>query len=76
MPLTYPVPTAELKGSLKQLHPNPEHFSMHSFRYGGCTYAHGLGVTSDSLKIHGNWRSNAYQAYLRPDLSREGVTRL
>ena len=72
--VTYPVLTAVLKGLLKQLHLNPEHFSMHIFRYGGCAYAHDLGITSDSLKIHGNWRSNAYQTCLRPDLSREGVT--
>ena len=70
MPLTYPVLTAVLKNLLKQLLLNPDLFSMHSFGRGGFTYAHGLDIPADSLKIHGNWHSNAYQTYLKPHLSR------
>ena len=70
VPLTYSVLTAVLKNLLKQLQINPDLVSMHSFRRGGFTYAHGLGIPADSLKIHGNWHSNAYQTYLKPHLSR------
>ena len=67
-PLLYPVLTQFLTDCLFKLGYNPKFFAMHSFRRGGCTHGHSVGLDSDSLKLHGRWRSNAYQAYLEPDL--------
>ena len=68
-PLIYPALTQFLKECLSRIGLNPKLYAMHSFRRGGCTHGHAMGIDSDSLKLHGNWLSNAYQAYLSPDLS-------
>ena len=67
-PLIYPILNDFLKACLLKLGYNPKSFAMHSFRRGGCTHGHSVGLDVDTLKLHGHWRSNAYQAYLEPDL--------
>ena len=39
-------------------------FSGHSLRRGGATWAFAKGVSSESIKCHGDWKSNAYMVYL------------
>jgi len=39
-------------------------YSGHSFRKGGCTFAASCGVPAELLKVHGDWRSSAYESYL------------
>ena len=39
-------------------------FSSHSFRRGGCTLAFLCGVPTEMIKLLGNWRSDAFLAYL------------
>lgn len=76
-PLIYPTLSQFLKECLSRIGLNPKLYAMHSFRRGGCTHGHTMGISSDSLKLHGNWRSNAYQAYLAPDLfSRLQISRI
>ena len=48
---------------------DPQVYSGHSFRRGGATWAFLSGVPSESIKNHGDWRSDAYQVYLDPSLS-------
>jgi len=39
-------------------------YSGHSFRKGGCVFASMCNVPAELIKIHGDWRSNAYERYL------------
>lgn len=41
-------------------------YGFHSLRAGGATDAVRAGVSEREIKIHGNWRSNAVQLYMRP----------
>ena len=43
---------------------DPTGYSPHSFRRAGATFAFQPGVPDHLIKLHGDWRSNAYQAYL------------
>lgn len=38
----------------------------HGFRRGGATWAHACGLSPDTIKLLGHWRSNVYQRYLEP----------
>jgi hypothetical protein len=69
-PVTYSSLLSLLKSCIAKLGLNPQDYAMHSFRRGGCTLAHQLGVDPDSIKIHGKWRSDAYQAYLKQHLQK------
>jgi len=42
----------------------PSVYSGHSFRKGGCVFASLCNVPAELIKIHGDWRSNAYERYL------------
>lgn len=41
-------------------------FTSHSFRIGGATLAHRKNFSDSRIRKLGRWRSNAFQAYLRP----------
>ncbi|KAF4127937.1 hypothetical protein GN958_ATG22765 [Phytophthora infestans] len=44
----------------------PAHtISTHSLRTGGATALHSAGVDTDTIRMHGRWASDAYQAYIR-----------
>ncbi len=45
-------------------------YSGHSFRKGGCVFASICNVPVELIKIHGDWRSNAYERYLLLPLSK------
>lgn len=51
-------------------------FSAHSFRRGGLTFGHQIGIDRDLLKIYGDWKSNSYEAYLSfPTQTRQQVAK-
>lgn len=42
----------------------PQSFSTHSMRRGGCLWAFRSEVSAELIKSHGDWRSECYQQYL------------
>lgn len=44
-------------------------YAGHSFRRGGASWAYSSGVPVDTIRILGDWRSQAYTAYISPNLS-------
>jgi len=63
-PLTYAIFQRKLKASIKSIGLDPRLFSTHSFRRGGATLAFRAGIAGDTIKILGDWQSEAYQVYL------------
>ena len=66
IPLSYPGFLSQLKECLHGAGLQPNLYSGHSFRRGGATFALECGLPADLIKSQGDWRSNAYQAYLDP----------
>ena len=64
IPLTANYFTSSLKRLIVSLGLDPANYSPHSFRRGGATYAYQAGVSEHLIKLHGDWRSDAYQVYL------------
>ncbi|XP_077989286.1 uncharacterized protein LOC144443618 [Glandiceps talaboti] len=55
---------------------NPKLYSLHSLRRGGASLAYAAGVPTELIKMHGDWRSDAYTNYVKVPLSaRLAVTR-
>ena len=42
-------------------------YGFHSLRAGAATASAKAGVPEDQIKLHGNWKSDAVKAYIRPD---------
>lgn len=63
-PLTFSIFSASLKHLISAIGLDPQHFSPHSFRRGGATFAFQSGVPEHLIKLHGNWPSDAFRAYL------------
>lgn len=61
--------TSRLKSSVKSLGLDDSKYSGHSFRRGAATWAFSMGVPSDVIQLLGDWRSDAYKAYLDLGLS-------
>lgn len=47
---------------------DPTEFGFHSLRAGRATDAARAGVPEAQIKLHGNWKSDAVRAYIRPGL--------
>jgi hypothetical protein len=60
VPLTHYVFVGGLKHCLRTISVNASLYSGHSFRRGGSTYAHRLGVDPILIQRMCDWRSNAY----------------
>lgn len=43
----------------------PDHVRSHSFRIGGATYLHSIGVPDDRIKVMGRWKSEVFTRYIR-----------
>ena len=54
-----------LTSTLAQAGYPAERFKTHSFRIGTATTAAMCGFNSDSIKVLGRWRSNAFRVYIR-----------
>jgi len=63
-PVTYAGFQRKLKSSIRQIGLNAALFSTHSFRRGGASLAFKAGISGDTIKILGDWQSEAYQVYL------------
>ena len=48
---------------------NPHLFRGHSFRRGGAQYAFSLGLPGEIIQVFGDWKSDAYKAYLELDMA-------
>jgi hypothetical protein len=75
IPLTHDTFVGALKHCLLQIGVDPTRYSGHSFRRGGATFAHRLGVDPLLIKHMGDWRSDAYMRYIDRNTP-EGLVRL
>ena len=63
------TPRGRLQHWLREAHYSDEEratYGFHSLRSGAATDAHRQGVTEEEIKLHGNWKSDAVQVYMRP----------
>jgi len=63
-PITYAVFQRRLKASVRAIGLDSRLFSTHSFRRGGATLAFRAGIPGETIKVLGDWQSEAYQVYL------------
>jgi hypothetical protein len=69
-PLTRKALTKWLRDALIAARvPNAELYKGHSFRRGGATSLHRVGVADSVIKTIGRWKSHAYQLYVDIDLN-------
>ena len=68
VPLTYPKFLHRLHQSLCALGIDSHNYSGHSFRRGGASFALECGVPGELIQAQGDWKSDAYKAYLDPSL--------
>ena len=64
VPLTHRMFVDTLRFCLRKVGVDPSSFSGHSFRRGGATFAHRLGVSPLLIKRMGDWSSDAYMGYI------------
>ena len=62
--LTYSTFVKALKHSIAACGYDASLYSGHSFRRGGATYAFSLNIPAELIKLHGDWKSNAYLRYI------------
>jgi len=65
-PLTHFVFVGSVKHCVQQVGLDPSGYSGHSFRRGGATLAHRLGIDPLLIKRMGDWSSDAYMDYVDP----------
>ena len=63
-PITYTLFQKKLKSCIEKIGLNPDDFSSHSFRRGFATFAFRERVSSDTIQILGDWKSDAYKNYI------------
>ena len=63
-PITFSFFSRFLKETISAIGLDATNFSLHSFRRGGATHAYQSGVPDHLIKLHGDWRSDAYKLYL------------
>ena len=67
VPLLYAQLQHRLKSLIAKTGRDPNLFSSHSFRRGGCSWAFKLGVPTNLIQHHGDWLSDCYKNYLAFD---------
>jgi len=65
--LTQSVFTTRLRSILSDLGLPQQHYSGHSFRRGGASWAFQSGLPGEVVQILGDWKSDAYKTYLHLD---------
>jgi len=75
VPLTHGAFVQALKFCLREIGVDHTQYSGHSFRRGGATFAHRLGVDPLLIKIMGDWSSDAFMSYI-DKYSPENLVRL
>ncbi|XP_077999222.1 uncharacterized protein LOC144452084 [Glandiceps talaboti] len=68
VPLTQGMLSRAFSKLIQMLGEDPRLYSLHSLRRGGATLAFEAGVPTDLIKLHGDWRSEAYTSYIRVPL--------
>jgi hypothetical protein len=68
-PVTYSDYNNLTKILVKTMGFRPSLYSTHSFRRGGATHAFQARVPSELIKLHGDWKSEAYLIYLEYSFS-------
>ena len=66
--VSYTSFTSRLKSLLLSAGVDPTKFSGHSFRRGGATYLHSLGVTPLEIQASGDWQTMVFTRYLHLSL--------
>ena len=64
--LTSPIFNRRVKSLLQAAGLPADQLAGHSFRRGGATLAYAAGIPVDTIRIVGDWASNAYTAYILP----------
>lgn len=67
LPLLYSQFQKRLKSLIKKSGRDPNLFSSHSFRRGGCSWAFKSGVPTSLIQHHGDWASECFRRYLAFD---------
>ena len=67
-PLTYDRFVARVRQCLSACSLPASQFASHSFRRGGASHCYAIGLSSDSIKLVGNWSSSCYLNYIENDL--------
>lgn len=67
-PVMYAILQKFIKDKVAKLGLDPRHFSSHSLRRAGATWAFKAQVPSELIKVQGDWPSNAYLRYLEISL--------
>jgi integrase len=66
--LNHTLFTKQLSQSLQKTGVDPSQYSGHSFRRGGASWAHSLGIPGEVIQLLGDWKTEAYQSYLATPL--------
>jgi hypothetical protein len=56
----------QLHRILRTLQLPPSRYTLHSFRKGGATLCHSLGISVEKIKLHGTWTSDSVFTYITP----------
>ena len=67
VPLVYSQLQHRLKSLIAKTGRDPNLFSSHSLRRGGCSWAFKSGVPTNLIQHHGDWLSDCYKNYLTFD---------
>ena len=70
-PVLYKWFLKQLRILLEKVGCDPSEYGAHSLRRGGASWAFRCGLPADVIKILGDWRSQAYQAYLEIPLDQK-----
>jgi hypothetical protein len=62
--LTHAVFVRKLKDLIVRTGRNPMHYSAHSFRRGGSTFAFSVNMPLLQVKARGDWKSNCFERYI------------
>lgn len=60
---------SRLRSTLLPFVVDPSHFSTHSFRRGGASWAFSCNIPGEMIQIMGDWRSDSYLRYLEVPMS-------
>ena len=66
-PMTSDVFLRRVRTCLSQAGICPDNISNHSYRRGGATFCYAIGLSAESIKMLGDWKSNCYQRYIDND---------
>ena len=63
----------QIKDLVTKIGQDPTHFSSHSLRRGGASWASRCGCTADQIKVFGDWHSECYSIYIENSLEQRSL---